>query len=83
LILIRRGSELTELKYPLLFGTSRKGFIGEIIHQTKASERDWGTAATCTAAIQQGADILRVHNVEKLKDVITISDAIYRERSEI
>jgi len=67
-----------ELDFPILLGTSRKAFIGEITNKKQPNERDWGTAATCTAAIQAGVHILRVHNTENLKDVILVSDAIYR-----
>lgn len=80
--LLRNGGKaLTSLGYPLLYGTSRKGFIGEITQKSEASERVWGTAATCTAAIQQGADIIRVHDVEQMRDVLLVSDAIYRSSS--
>lgn len=77
--LLRNGGKpLSSLGFPLLYGTSRKGFIGEITKKPEPTERVWGTAATCTAAIQQGADIIRVHDVEQLKDVLLVSDAIYR-----
>ncbi|KAI9298581.1 Dihydropteroate synthase [Neoconidiobolus thromboides FSU 785] len=64
--------------FPCLFGASRKRFIGSITGRENPKERDWGTAATCTAAIAGGADILRIHEVKELKDVIVVSDALYR-----
>ncbi|CAI5700647.1 unnamed protein product [Peronospora effusa] len=63
---------------PLLVGPSRKGFIGEICGRPEPKDRAWGTAATCCAAIEQGADILRVHDGAEMVDVAKMSDAIWR-----
>jgi dihydropteroate synthase len=68
---LRRG-------FPLLVGTSRKSFIGHILNQPDPQQRVWGTAATCCAAIQGGADILRVHDVAEMRDVCVVADAIWR-----
>lgn len=43
-----------------------------------ASKRDMGTAATIVAAVQGGADVIRVHNVGVARDVIAVADAIWR-----
>jgi dihydropteroate synthase len=59
-------------------GTSRKSFIGHILNQPNAQERVLGTAATCCAAIAQGADVLRVHDVREMRDVCAVADAIWR-----
>lgn len=63
---------------PWLVGTSRKSFIGRITGVTEAHERSWGTAATVTAAIQGGADIVRVHDVGEMAKVAKMADAIWR-----
>lgn len=63
---------------PWLVGTSRKGFIGKITGVSEASERSWGTAAAITAAVQGGADIVRVHDVEEMSKVVLMADAIWR-----
>ncbi|KAM0309026.1 hypothetical protein ACHAO8_009433 [Botrytis cinerea] len=80
--ILRRMDELRDWPglqgLPWLLGASRKKFIGNITGVDSPSERDWGTAATVTAAIQGGADIVRVHSVEKLARVAKMSDAIYR-----
>jgi len=65
--------------YPWLLGSSRKGFIGKITDVEKASERTWGTAATVTAAVQGGADIVRVHDVKEMAAVAKMADAMYRK----
>ncbi|PVH70579.1 Dihydropteroate synthase [Cadophora sp. DSE1049] len=63
---------------PWLVGSSRKSFIGKITGVEKPSERSWGTAVTVAAAIQGGADIVRVHDVNEMEQVIKMSDAIWR-----
>jgi dihydropteroate synthase len=78
--LLRGLPELRALGYPLLVGVSRKSFIGNIIDRPYPQDRLWGTAAACTSAISFGTDILRVHDVDKMKDVSRIADAIYRDR---
>lgn len=64
--------------YPVLVGTSRKAYLGGLTGKTTAKDREWATAAAISAAIQQNADIIRVHKVDAHKDVLVISDAIYR-----
>ena len=76
--LLRRLSEFKALKVPILIGTSRKSFIGEIINQKDPLKRVLGTAATCCSAIMSGADILRIHDVAEIYDVSRVADAIYR-----
>ncbi|KAI5211082.1 folic acid synthesis protein [Aureobasidium subglaciale] len=63
---------------PWLLGSSRKGFIGKITKVKEAKQRTWGTAATVAAAVQGGADIVRVHDVDEMVKVTRMSDAIWR-----
>ncbi len=79
--LLRHLSQFSMLNAPLLLGVSRKSFIGHILGQPDAKQRVWGTAAACTAAIAQGAHILRVHDVAAMRDVARIADAIYRQQA--
>ncbi|RAH86569.1 Dihydropteroate synthase [Aspergillus japonicus CBS 114.51] len=64
--------------FPWLMGPSRKRFVGRLTGVTKASDRTWGTAATVTASIAGGADIVRVHDVKEMWQVGRVADAIYR-----
>ena len=66
------------VSFPTLVGVSRKKFLGHITGKQHPKERVYATAAACTAAIAAGADILRVHDVEQIRDVALTSDAIYR-----
>ncbi|GAA0439477.1 dihydropteroate synthase [Lentibacillus halophilus] len=65
----------TELGYPLLLGTSRKSFIGNILH-VPSSERDNGTGATTCLGIVKGAQIVRVHDVALHVELATMMDAM-------
>ncbi|MBD2356578.1 dihydropteroate synthase [Tolypothrix sp. FACHB-123] len=76
--IFRRLQSLKTLNCPILVGPSRKSFIGRILNQPDAKARVWGTAAACCAAIFNGADILRVHDVKEMRDVLLVTDAIYR-----
>lgn len=73
--LIARFSELHELGYPLLVGTSRKRFLGEITAR-EPLDRDVGTAATSVALRLAGATIFRVHDVAINADALKVADAI-------
>ncbi|KAL1887626.1 trifunctional dihydropteroate synthetase [Ceratocystis pirilliformis] len=63
---------------PWLVGASRKGFVGRATGVKHPAERIWGTAATVAAAIQGGADIVRVHDVKQMAQVARMADWIWR-----
>ena len=75
--LIRYLREFRILGRPILVGASRKAFIGRVTGGTPA-ERDEGTAVAVTAAILNGGQIIRVHDVAKMKKVATMADALLR-----
>jgi dihydropteroate synthase len=85
--LLQRLPELAKLGYPLLVGTSRKGFLGRTLALAKrgaprqiksvpAEERIWATAATVTASILGGAHIVRVHDVAEMAQVARVADCL-------
>ena len=74
---IRRLSELRELGRPILLGSSRKSTIGRILDKP-ADRRVEGTAATVAIGIQNGADIVRVHEVKQMAQVARMADAVVR-----
>jgi dihydropteroate synthase len=76
--LIRQLDKLQRLELPLLVGVSRKSFIGKILDQPDPDRRLWGSAAACCAAIDRGADILRVHDVAEMVDVCRVADIMFR-----
>jgi dihydropteroate synthase len=76
-----RLSDLVALGYPVLLGTSRKGFIGQALGGVPVNERVEGTAATVALGIAQGCGIVRVHDVRAMKRTAMVTDAIvYRDR---
>ncbi|HTL60455.1 MAG TPA: dihydropteroate synthase [Nitrospira sp.] len=68
---------LVSLGFPVLVGPSRKGFIGHLTRRS-VEDRAWGTASVVALAVQQGAKIVRVHDVGPMKDVVTVASAIAR-----
>jgi dihydroneopterin aldolase/2-amino-4-hydroxy-6-hydroxymethyldihydropteridine diphosphokinase/dihydropteroate synthase len=74
--------------YPQLIGSSRKSFLGAILERpdadgaykgrkTQPKERGWATAATVACAIQQGASVVRVHDVQDMRDVVAVASVIW------
>jgi len=75
--MLRRLGELSSFGLPLLMGTSRKSSIGAVL-DVPEDQRGWGTAATVALAIANGADIVRVHDVADMLQVVKIADATVR-----
>ena len=73
--IIRALKQLEDLGLPILLGSSRKAFIGNILDKSP-EERDTGTMATVAAGIMNGAHIIRVHNVSMARDTVKVMDAI-------
>ena len=63
------------LGVPIVVGVSRKRFIGDLTGK-QATERIFGTAAAVAVAIMNGADAVRVHDVEAMRDVVRVAEAI-------
>ena len=61
---------------PLLLGPSRKGFLGKATGKKAAEERDWATAAASALCVQNGATIIRAHNVAATVDAVKVADAV-------
>jgi dihydropteroate synthase len=68
---------LVALGYPVLLGTSRKSMISKTL-QLPAHNVIEGTAATVALGIAQGCQIVRVHDIEQMKRVALMTDAIIR-----
>jgi dihydropteroate synthase len=65
---------------PICMGVSRKAFTGKITGVDVPAKRIEGTAAAVTAAILNGANMIRVHDVAFMKRVAAMADAIRRAR---
>jgi dihydropteroate synthase len=76
-ILARLG-ELNPLDLPIMVGPSRKSFLSH----PDLEETKFATAAAVTAAILNGAHIVRVHDVREMRAVADMADEIVRSRPE-
>ncbi|OGL45948.1 MAG: dihydropteroate synthase, partial [Candidatus Schekmanbacteria bacterium RBG_13_48_7] len=73
--ILKNLNQYRSLGKPLLLGPSRKSFIGKILHR-EVHERLAGTAAVVASSVLTGADILRVHDIRFMKDVIQMTGSI-------
>jgi dihydropteroate synthase len=84
--LLERQGELLTLGRPLLAGVSRKSFLGHTLaplYEGKAAPvdaREAASLAAMTAAILNGASIVRVHAVRPAVEAARIADAIMAAR---
>lgn len=74
--LLKHFAQFTDMGFPLLSGLSRKRFIGEILDVTQADERVIGSVVGHLFSIQQGANIVRVHDVKATAEAIKIWKAM-------
>jgi dihydropteroate synthase len=74
---------LATLGFPILIGTSRKGFLGATLAKNgkpaTPDQRLWGTAAAVAASILNGAHIVRVHDVLEMAQVARVTDSILEQ----
>jgi len=75
--LIRYLREFKVLGRPILVGPSRKAFIGRVTGGPPG-ERVEGTAAMVAAAILNGGNVIRIHDVSFMKKVADMADAVSR-----
>ena len=83
-VLLEKLPLVARLGFPLLVGTSRKGFLGAALARNgkvaPPQGRIWGTAATVTASILNGAHIVRVHDVAEMVQVARVADYLANPR---
>ncbi|EGC32529.1 hypothetical protein DICPUDRAFT_155477 [Dictyostelium purpureum] len=89
--IIKKGKDLISLGFPVLIGPSRKGFIAQTIAKYDESSngevpppnserRLYGTVACCCIAASWGVNIVRIHDINQIKDSLLISDSIYKNQ---
>jgi dihydropteroate synthase len=76
--IIRDLKEFRGFEKPILLGPSRKAFIGRSLGDLPVTERLEGTASAIAIGIFNGANIVRVHDINTMKRVAKIADAIKR-----
>lgn len=83
--ILKKLGEFRSLGYPIMVGPSRKSFIGKIsgdggkvssARTLPGGDRIFGTAAAVAVAINNGADIVRVHDIKEMRQAVQITEAI-------
>jgi dihydropteroate synthase len=77
--LLRRLGEFRTFGVPVLVGVSRKGFIGRIAGEDDAARRMPGSVAAALFALDQGAAILRVHDVAETVQAVRVWQTLHGE----
>ena len=72
---INQLTELNELGYPILLGTSRKSVIGLTLDEP-VEKRLEGTLVTTVMAVLAGCSFVRVHDIEENAKAIKMAEAI-------
>jgi dihydropteroate synthase len=75
--ILRNLAAFRSLGRPLVVGTSRKRFLGEIAGIEDPAGRDTATAATTALAVREGAHILRVHGVAVNAEAARVARAVF------
>ncbi len=75
LTLLKHGFAFRDLRVPVLFGPSRKAFLGHLL-DADPDDRLEGTAAAAAWLASRGAHIVRVHDVREISRVVRVIDAI-------
>jgi dihydropteroate synthase len=76
--LLRHLDILSEVAGRIVIGTSRKSFLGSLIKQADSdpAKREPGTLASHLWALQKGASVFRVHDVEAMKNALITWEAV-------
>jgi dihydropteroate synthase len=78
LSLLRNAAWFHELGCPVLFGPSRKGFIGHVLGN-KTADRTPGTIGVACALAAQGIQILRMHDIAPVSQALRLFSAVEKE----
>lgn len=78
LLIIKKLIEFKSLNYPLLIGISNKSFLAKVANVTELKERLIASTTACVNAVINGADIIRVHNVQETIQSLKVVNAIRR-----
>ena len=69
--LLARQRELADIGFPLLVGWSRKSTLGALTGRPLA-DRQIGSVAAALASVQNGANLVRVHDVAATADALAV-----------
>ncbi|MDA9149171.1 dihydropteroate synthase [Synechococcus sp. AH-229-G18] len=77
LMLLQNLERLTSAGTPILLGPSRKRFIGAVLDEPRSKARLWGTAAVCCRAVAAGVAVVRVHDVQPIRQVVQMAASVW------
>lgn len=78
--LLAHLADFVALNFPVLLGTSRKRFMGNVCHVDKTSELVTATAVTTALGVMAGVSIFRVHDVKENRQAVDITWAIKQSK---
>tara|TARA_B100001250_G_scaffold402432_1_gene415561 strand:+ start:1378 stop:2433 length:1056 start_codon:yes stop_codon:yes gene_type:complete len=74
--LVSQISIFHSLGFPIMLGLSRKRFIKQISGKNDSNERIGGTISSCLCSALQGVQLLRVHDVNEVKQALKVFDKL-------
>ncbi len=74
--LLKKIDEFKTLEFPILMGPSRKSFIGALLDIPNPEKRIWGTGGVVAYLANKDIDIIRVHDVREMKEMLIILDVL-------
>ena len=81
--LLGRLGEFVRFNQPLLVGVSRKAFIGSQLNQENPAERLNGSLAATAIAVNNGANVIRTHDVRETHTAVRIGEAILQQVTKV
>jgi dihydropteroate synthase len=72
-IQILQSLNLIKQQYPVLISVSNKSFIGKLLGNANPSDRLFGSIAAEVISVQNGADVIRTHNILETKNAIQVA----------
>jgi dihydropteroate synthase len=70
--LISQISIFHSLGYPIMLGLSKKRFVKDLSGDNDSKERIGGTVSSCLYSTLQGVQILRIHNINEIKQALKV-----------
>ncbi|MBN2641797.1 MAG: dihydropteroate synthase [Victivallales bacterium] len=80
LSLLGNIDKLRKYGYAVLGGTSRKAFIGKLLEEAEPQHRVWGTAGSVAWMATLNVELIRVHDVKEMKQLLCVFDACRKSR---
>ena len=74
--LIGNVRRFAESHYPVLVGSSRKGFIGKLTGLQNPKDRDPASVWLAVEAARRGAALLRVHDIDATRQALAVAAAM-------